>query len=130
MFENIRIDKNYIDKLFDIDGYHYSNYPEFTVDDLILLLDLNPIFISEYSNWYLINGKLYYYKKHGLFNEIFLSEISHEFDLKNIKYNIVKNGDSIGLISESFRKKPYKFYDYDDYFKHKGYKVPRTLTNL
>ncbi len=127
MLKNTTFDDRY--DLLDIEGFKYSDLG-LTDDDLACLLNLNIIFLSEYPKWYMLDGELYYYKTYHIYDELFLNELIKQFNLRSVKYQLVKNGDEVGIISKSFRKKPSKFYDYDDYFKHKGIEVPRTLVSL
>ena len=102
MFKNTKVNDKYIKSLKNI----YDNYYEkcnITTEELAKILNLNIWFINEYPDWYYINDKLYYYKDYTIFNELFLSELIKEFKLKSVKYELVKNSNMIGIISESFR---------------------------
>ncbi len=129
MFKNTKVNDKYIKSLKNI----YDNYYEkcnITTEELAKILNLNIWFINEYPDWYYINDKLYYYKDYTIFNELFLSELIKEFKLKSVKYELVKNSNMIGIISESFRNSNNKYYDYCSYFNNKRVQVPRKLINL
>ena len=130
MFSNSKVNENYKKTLVNISKYHYSCYNGMDAHVLSKELGLNPLYIYNYSSWYIINDKYYYYKKYNIINELFLSELAKEYNLKCVNYKLVINGNKTGIISESFRNKESKFYNYDDYFINKGIKVPRKIISL
>lgn len=91
---------------------------------LVDKLGLNSAFFLAYNNWYIVNGKLHYYKNFykNIFNELFLSELVKEYKLKNLEYKLVNSKDGVGIISESFKKPDKKYLDYDYYFNSFGIK--------
>ena len=129
MFENTKVEEKYASKLKNIYKKHYEKC-NISTKSLSKILDLDSFFINQYPDWYLIDNKLYYYKDYFIFNELFLSELIKEFNLKSVKYKLVKNGRMIGIVSKSFRDNESKYSDYNIYFHRKGIKVPRRLVDL
>ena len=67
--------------------------------------------LLDYPNWYLKNGKHFYFKERtevsSLLNELLGQDLSEFMGLPTIKYDIVENSEGriIGLLSEDIRKK-------------------------
>ena len=105
-------------KLFDYDGF---------VNHLIAE-EFNILYEpSRIPNWYNIGCEAYYFKDKGLFNELFLSELAHEFNLKSLDYQIVINEGKVGIISKNFRKLGHEYYRYHELFRHKKSMIPGNM---
>lgn len=128
MLEKIDISENFRNNLLDIKDHHFAKY--ITFKDLSSMADLDVDVLMGKSDWYLINGKLYYFKANHIFTELFTNEMIPEYDLRNLNYDMVKRSKQLGIISESFRVKPSKFFNYEDFFIDKGYRAPNTLRSL
>lgn len=115
MFNNVTITKDGKKDIIDISGRRFNQVTELSEDDLSRLLKINSELFKFYTNWYLLDGNLFYFKTDYIFNEIFLSELAHEFNVKCVQFMFAKDGKNLGIISRNFRKKTFNYYDYMEF---------------
>ena len=115
MFNNVTITKDGKKDIIDISGRRFNQITELSEDDLSRLLKINSELFKFYTNWYLLDGNLFYFKTDYIFNEIFLSELAHEFNVKCVQFMLAKDGKNLGIISRNFRKKTFNYYDYMEF---------------
>ncbi len=130
MFKNTTIDKKYQNRILNVDDYHLDAEIDINASFLSYNLNLSSDFVKSYNAWLSINDKLYYYKSHEIFNELFLSELAHEFNLKSLDYRLATFKNETGIICESFKEKGKTYSDYDHFFENKKLKVPRSIITL
>ena len=115
MFNNVSITKDGKKDIIDISGKRFNQVTELSETDLARLLKINSELFQFYTNWYLLHGKLFYFKTDFIFNEIFLSELAQEFNVKCVQFMLAKDGKNVGIISGNFRKKTFNYYDYMEF---------------
>ena len=71
MFNNVTITKDGKKDIIDISGRRFNQVTELSEDDLSRLLKINSELFKFYTNWYLLDGNLFYFKTDYIFNEIF-----------------------------------------------------------
>ena len=112
MLSNVRLTKEARKDVVDISGKRFDQVTSYSKDDMASMLQIDPLTFKFYCDWYLIDNKLYYFKSDYMFNEIFLSELAHELGIKCVDFKLSDNGKFTGIISESFRRDGFNYYDY------------------
>ena len=62
MFNNVSITKDGKKDIIDISGKRFNQVTELSETDLARLLKINSELFQFYTNWYLLHGKLFYFK--------------------------------------------------------------------
>lgn len=130
MFNNVSITKDGKKGIIDISGKRFNQVTELSDDDLARLLKINSELFKFYTNWYLLHGKLFYFKTDFIFNEIFLSELAHEFNVRCVQFMLAKDGKNVGVISRNFRKKTFNYYNYIEFCEKFFGEVPRDIESF
>ncbi len=130
MFNNVSITKDGKKDIIDISGKRFNQVTELSDDDLARLLKINSELFKFYTNWYLLHGKLFYFKTDFIFNEIFLSELAHEFNVRCVQFMLAKDGKNVGVISRNFRKKTFNYYNYIEFCEKFFGEVPRDIESF
>lgn len=112
MFNNVSLTKECKKNLISLKGRRYDDVTDLSEEDLARYLKINSDLFKFYTNWYVFSDGLYYFKSNFIFNEIFLSELAHEFDVKCVKFMLASDGEHLGVLSKNFRKKSSLYYDY------------------
>lgn len=112
MLSNVRLTKEARKDVVDISGKRFDQVTSYSKDDMASMLQIDPLTFKFYCDWYLIDDKFYYFKSDYMFNEIFLSELAHELGIKCVDFKLADNGKFTGIISESFRRDGFNYYDY------------------
>lgn len=121
MINNAFLTKNGKKGAIDITGKRYDEISSLTKNDLSSILKIGDNdFFDFYTDWYILNDGLYYFKTKFIFNELFLSELAHEFNLKCVEYKVAYDKNNIGIISKNFRKRKSLYYNFND-FCHKTF---------
>lgn len=127
MFNNVSITRDGKKDIIDISGKRFNQVTELSENELSRFLKINSELFKFYTNWYLLNGKLFYFKTDFIFNEIFLSELAKEFDVKCVKFMLAKDEKNIGIISRNFRKKTFNYFDYKEFCEKYFGEFPRDI---
>lgn len=130
MFNNVSITKDGKKDIIDISGKRFNQVTELSETDLARLLKINSELFQFYTNWYLLHGKLFYFKTDFIFNEIFLSELAQEFNVKCVQFMLAKDGKNVGIISGNFRKKTFNYYDYMEFCNLFFGEFPRNIESF
>ena len=132
MFNNVNVSLTRECKrtLVDLRGKHYSDLTDLTEDELARYLKINSDLFKFYTNWYILNDGLYYFKSDFVFNELFLSELASEFNVKCVKFMLATDGNHVGVLSKNFRKKASLYQDYLEFSKNFFAYVPENLESF
>lgn len=130
MFNNVSITKSGKKDIIDISGRRFNQVTDLSEEDLARMLKINGELFKFYTNWYLLHGKLFYFKTDYIFNEIFLSELAHEFNIKCVQFMLAKDGKNVGVISQNFRKKTFDYYDYMEFCRIHFGSIPNDIESF
>ena len=112
MFSNISITRECRKNLINLKGRRYNEVTDLSEDELARYLKIDNDLFKFYTNWYVFDDGLYYFKSDFVFNEIFLSELAREFNVKCVKFMLATDGHHIGVLSKNFIKKTSTYLDY------------------
>lgn len=127
MFSNISITKECKKSLIDLKGKRYDDVTDLSEEELARYLKIDSDLFKFYTNWYILDDGLYYFKSDFVFNEIFLSELAHEFNVKCVKFMLATDGHHIGVLSKNFRKKTSTYLDYLEFTRRYFAHIPEDL---
>ena len=130
MFEHTSVDRRNRDNLREIKDHFLDSGKSENLSYLSSTLGLKKNALDQYNSWYKIDDKLYYFKSHFIFNELFLSELIKQYNLKSVTYEVVRSNGILGIMSESIKNKKSKYFDYDLFFQHLKTRIPRNLLSL
>ena len=112
-----------------IDGKRFSDYG-FMWKDLHKLTGIDYETLQMYDDWYILEGGLYYFKKHCVFEELFMSELASICKVKCVEFKLASVDDKIGVISKLYRENNKKYYMYTDFCRKYFNHVPDNLRVL
>ena len=101
-------------------NFNTNEYPDIPLKELSKKVFIPEELLRCYNSWYQINNKWYYFKipegTTELVNELIGEKLAHHFGLKTVHYLLAKDQSTkqIGLISENYRKKNYKYFSPDE----------------
>lgn len=127
MFSNVALTKECKKSLIDLKGKRYDDLTDLSEYELSRYLKINSDLFKFYTNWYILDDGLYYFKSDFVFNEIFLSELASEFNVKCVKFLLATDGKHIGVLSKNFRKKTSSYLDYLEFSRNFFAHVPENL---
>lgn len=127
MFSNISITRECRKSLVDLKGKRYDDVTDLSVEELARYLKIDSDLFKFYTDWYILDDGLYYFKSDFVFNEIFLSELAREFNVKCVKFMLATNGKRIGVLSKNFRKKNSTYLDYLEFTRRYFVHIPEDL---
>lgn len=121
------------DNLVNISGKRFSDYgmmwgrlSEITRIDLEIL--------QRYDDWYILDDGFYYFKCHSIFEELFMSELSHECNVRCVEFKIAENNlmneypfKALGIMSKLYRNRDNNYYEYSDFCKKYFNHIPNNL---
>lgn len=116
MFGSIKLKNK--DGIVDISGKSYKNFS--TLNNhakLALHTGIDEDTISVYDEWFLLDDGFYYFKVEHIIEELFLSELAHECDVRCVDFNFAFNNGSLGIISKLYRDPSKEYNSYDDFCK-------------
>ena len=127
MFSNISITRECRKNLINLKGRRYNEVTDLSEDELARYLKIDNDLFKFYTNWYVFDDGLYYFKSDFVFNEIFLSELAREFNVKCVKFMLATDGHHIGVLSKNFRKKTSTYLDYLEFTRRYFAYIPEDL---
>ena len=130
MFNHTTIDNRAKSSINNIDGYFIDANNDFNNEYLSLVLGSSKDLLRRYNSWYSINDKLYFFKDVLIFNELFLSELVKEYNLRSVNYHLASTNGEVGIISESIKDKNKKYFDYDCFFELVNGSVPSSIGEI
>ena len=130
MFNHTTIDNRAKSSINNIDGYFIDANNDFNNEYLSLVLGSSKDLLRRYNSWYSINDKLYFFKDVLIFNELFLSELVKEYNLRSVNYHLASINGEVGIISESIKDKNKKYFDYDCFFELVNGSVPSSIGEI
>lgn len=130
MFNHTIPDKRININIPKIDNFFINANDKKHIQYLSGILKLDEFSLKQYNSWYNINGKLYYYKNHFIFNELFLSELIKEYRLTTPNYSLAIVNNELGIVSESIKNNDSQYFDYDLFFENTNTKIPRNILSL
>ena len=104
-----------------LDGKRYSD-TGMMWKDLSNITGIDMDTLSMYDDWYILDGGYYYFKSNFVFEELFMSELAKECNVKCVSFSLAKNTVSykyptIGVISKLYRDKEKEYFYYSDFCK-------------
>lgn len=104
-----------------LDGKRYSDIGMMW-EELSNMTGIDMNTLSMYDDWYILDGGYYYFKSCFVFEELFMSELAKECNVKCVDFNLAKNTVSykyptIGVISKLYRTKEKEYYYYTEFCK-------------
>lgn len=106
-----------------LDGKHYSD-TGMMWGELSSITGIDIDTLSMYCDWYILDDGFYYFKTCCIFEELFMSELAIECNVKCVSFELAKNTVSyryptIGVMSKLYRVKEKEYYFYRDFcFKY------------
>lgn len=130
MFNNISLTKECKKRLINLKGKRYDDVTDLSVEELARYLRIDNDLFKFYTNWYVLQDGLYYFKSDFVFNELFLSELAHEFNVQCVKFMLATDGSHVGVLSKNFRKKSSLYLDYLEFASRYFIDVPDDIESL
>lgn len=130
MENTVSLTKECKNNLVNIKGKRFNEVTDLSEEDLARYLKINRELFSMYTNWYVIDDELYYFKRHFIFNELLLSELAREFNVKCVDFKLATDGEHIGVISKNFRKKESLYSDYLEFAIKYFITIPEDLASF
>ncbi len=130
MFNHTTINNGTRNSIKNIDSYFIDANNSSDNKYLSLVLGSSPELLKRYNSWYSISDKLYYFKDVLIFNELFLSELIREYNLRSVNYSLASANGGLGIISESIKDKNKKYFDYDCFFRLVNGSVPSSIGEI
>ena len=119
MYFDYKFSDEALKKLILLDGKHYSDTGMMWGElSNITGIDMNTL--SMYDNWYILDDGLYYFKSCFIFEELFMSELARECNVKCVSFslagdNVSYNRSLLGVMSKLYRYKDKKYFYYSDF---------------
>jgi len=76
--------------------------------------------LSMYDDWYILDDEFYYFKTGLIFEELFMSELARECNVKCVSFSVAEDTVSykrplFGVISKLYRKNDKEYFYYSDF---------------
>lgn len=102
-----------------LDGKHYSN-TGMMWSGLSNITGIDIDTLSMYDDWYILDDGLYYFKFNLIFEELFMSELARECNVRCVSFslaedNVLYNRPYFGVISKLYRDKDKNYFYYHDF---------------
>ena len=104
-----------------LDGKRYSD-TGMMCGELSNITGIDMDTLSMYDDWYILDDGYYYFKSCFVFEELFMSELAMECNVKCVSFGLAKNTVSykyptIGVISKLYRTKEKEYFYYTEFCK-------------
>lgn len=116
----IKTNRRHAPNVLDISGCRYLDLHDNDFDALSSKVKTSSNIVFLYRNWYIIDGKMYYFKGDYIFNELFFSELSKAMGVKCVDFSLAKDNDNFGIISKSFKSQNKRYYTFHEFCKKIG----------
>ena len=112
--------------VIDITKNHYTSYG-IMLSKLSEMTGIPVQILQCYNNWYILDDTFYYFKDKYIFEELFLSELAHECNVRCVDFFVAKENKSLGVISKLYRENNKKYFMYSDFCRNFFNCVPDCL---
>lgn len=104
-----------------LDGKRYSD-TGMMLGELSNITGIDIDTLSMYDDWYILDDGFYYFKFHFIFQELFMSELAKEYELRCVEFKLAKvnrmrYNSTLGIISKLYRDKEKEYYFYSEFCK-------------
>ena len=119
MYFDYKFKDNALEKRVLVDGKCYSDFGMMW-SELSNITGIDIDTLSMYDNWYILDDGLYYFKSSLIFEELFMSELARECNVKCVDFLLAENTVSykhpvLGVISKLYRTKNKEYFYYNDF---------------
>lgn len=98
---------------------HYKLKKE-PIESVSKLVSIDKNHLKEKDTWYLINGKLYFFKPRSdyrIIGELLCSDIQRALGIDSVEYNLAYINGQLGILSENFQVHGNNYYHVSDLYK-------------
>jgi len=127
MFELSKFRDDAKNNAIDISSRHYSDYGMMW-NGLSKLTGIDVSTLMAYDDWYILDDGLYYFKYMYMIEELFISELAHECEVRCVEFLLALDNNKLGIMSKLYREKEKNYYMYSDFCKKYFNYIPDNLS--
>lgn len=116
MFEHSGFREDAYKIAIDITGRKYSDYGMMW-NELSKNTGISRSILERYDDWYILDDGFYYFKDRCKIEELFMSELANECNVRCVNFLLALNDNNLGIISKLYREKDKRYYMYSDFCK-------------
>lgn len=98
---------------------HYKLH-KVPIDDVLTMVSINKGHLKEKDTWFLIDGKLNFFKPRNdyrIIGELLCSDIQKSLGMNPVDYSLAYINGQLGIISENFQEKDHCYYHVSDLYR-------------